>query len=349
MSIRVSRRQFVAGSLAVCSHLAAANAFAMPPAPPPDPADKRIAPDWVPVPGTGRKIFGLGDDFEDEKWGYNPAGYKSSFENDKNQRLPGGISHNRLWAEAALRGQPDVVRRVETPPRGIEGSKGAMLIRSLWSGVPGEPSYRVQQDDFLHNTGYKIRGGQMPISWTPNVTTRVYVPNFQQWERRQGNSFGFRAGLRATHQKEKDGVTQYEEYWPGFFVYFLPGNGHTSVDSAFVMIRADEHGRDLRGPEIRENTWYTFGMSFTPEGYVHYFMREGVEDLKRNDYLVSYRPYGYRPRVFETFFYNTVCMDDGRTWSTPWIIDDSWLYVSNAPETRTPQPQAQQPAIPSYR
>lgn len=326
----VSRRLFVAGSLAAASQLLVAGVSAAPPAPPEEQAAKRVAPDWVPVPGTGRKMGGLGDDFEDDTWAYHPAGYKSSFDIDKNQRLPGGISSNRLWVEAALRGQPDLVKRVATPPGGIEGSKGSMMLRSLHSGVPGRPSGRVQQDDFLHNTGVMIAGMQMPISWTPNVITRVYMPNFKQWERRQGNSFGFRAGLRATHRKEKEGRIDYEEYWPGFFVFFQPGNGQTQ-DAAWVQVRADEYGRDLRGPSLKENCWYTFGMSFTPEGYVHYFMREGVEPLEREDYVVSYRPYGFRPRVFETFFYNTVCMDDGRTWSTPWIIDDSWLYVSNAP------------------
>lgn len=335
MFYRVSRRLFVAGSLAAASQFAVTAAQAAPPQPPPDAAEKKLAPEWVPVPGTGRKVGGLGDDFEDEKWGYHSAGHKSSFNIDKDQRLPGGISTNRLWAEAALRGQPDVVKRVATPPGGVEGSKGSMLLRSLHSGIPGRPSRQVQQDDFLHNTGIVISGMQMPISWTPNVITRVYMPSFQQWERRQGNSFGFRAGLRATHKHEKDGHTDYEEYWPGFFIYFQPGNGQTTRDTAWVQIRSDEHGRDLRGPALKENSWYTFGMSFTPEGYVHYFLREGVETIERHDYIVSYRPYGYRPRVFETFFYNTVNMDDGRTWSTPWIIDDSWLYVTTPPVSRS--------------
>jgi hypothetical protein len=335
MTYFASRRALLAGSLAAASSLLVSGIQAGPPQPAPDTTkpEKKHAPDWVPIPGTGSKVAGLGDDFEDEKWAYNPAGDKSSFNIDKNQRLPGGISTNRLWAEAALRGQPDVVKRVATPPGGIEGSKGSMLLRSLWSGVPGRPSYQAQQDDFLHNTGVVIGGMQMPISWTPNVITRVYMPEFKFWERRAGNSFGFRAGMRATHKKEKDGVVDYEEYWPGFFVWFQPGNGQTK-DSAHVIVRSDEYGRDMPGPAVKEGTWYTFGMSFTPEGHVHYFLREGTDTIQRDDYLTSYRPYGYRPRVFETFFYNTVNMDDGRTWSTPWIIDDSWLCVTNPPATQ---------------
>lgn len=346
MSLSVSRRSFVLGAVTAASGLfnfsqstfaAPAPAAATPPLSSYETAKKRFV--NVPVPGSGKKVHGLGDDFEDEKWGYNPAGHKSSFNIDKQQRLPGGISHNRLWSEAALRGQPDVVRRVEAPPGGIEGSKGAMMLRSYYSGIPGHPSYQVQQDDFLHNTGAVIRGAYMPVHWMPNVVTHVYMPAWDQWERRTGNTFGFRAGMRATHKVEKDGVTDYEEYWPGFFIWHqLPG-GQFKEHSAHLQVRSDEWGRDLRGPSLKSETWYTLGMSFTPDGGVHYFVREGVDELRVEDHVTSFRPYNYTPRVFETFFFNTVNMDDGRTWSTPWIIDDSWLYVTNAPETRAQKPQ----------
>jgi hypothetical protein len=173
----------------------------------------------------------------------------------------------------------------------------------------------------------------MPIAWTPNVITRVYLPAFSQWEKRTGNSFAFRAGLRATHKKEKDGVTDYEEYWPGMFVWFNY-NRHRQggVDSAKLLLRANHSGNDVNGPALQENSWYTLGMSFTPDGRVHYFMRPGVDDLTASDHIASHRPYGFTPRVFETFFYNTVCRDDGRTWSTPWVIDDTWLCATQAPE-----------------
>jgi hypothetical protein len=160
------------------------------------------------------------------------------------------------------------------------------------------------------------------------------MPAFTQWEKRTGNSFGFRAGMRATHKKEKEGVKDYEEYWPGFFVWFnynswKPGN----VDSAQLMLRSDHMGRDIKGPAVHEQTWYTLGMSFTPNGFVHFFAREGTDDLTAEDYIKSYNPYGFQPRTFETFFYNTVCKDDGRTWSTPWVIDDTWLCATNAPQS----------------
>lgn len=296
------------------------------------------APAGIPIPGTGTRLAGLGDDFEDESWSYNYAGPKSSWNIDKQQRLPGGMSSNRRWAEAAMRGQPDIVKRVTPPPGGIEGSTGAMLLQSLHSGVPSNPTGEVQQDDFLHNTGTVIKNSQMPIAWTPNVITRVYCPAFTQWEKRTGNSFGFRSGMRATHKKEKDGVTDYEEYWPGFFIWFNYGRWKQGgADSAKLVIRSDQNGRDISGPALKEATWYTLGMSFTPDGYVHYFVGEGTSGLNQDNYIRSFRPYGFQPRTFETFFFNTVCKDDGHTWSTPWVIDDSWLSVSNPPASGLPR------------
>jgi hypothetical protein len=32
---------------------------------------------------------------------------------------------------------------------------------------------------------------------------------------------------------------------------------------------------------------------------------------------------------FETIFFNVANMDDGKTWSTPWVVDDVSLYLAN--------------------
>ena len=39
-------------------------------------------------------------------------------------------------------------------------------------------------------------------------------------------------------------------------------------------------------------------------------------------------PYGYHAELLETFFFDIVNMDDGKTWSTPWIVDDPMVYVA---------------------
>jgi hypothetical protein len=74
-------------------------------------------------------------------------------------------------------------------------------------------------------------------------------------------------------------------------------------------------------------------MSFTSDGMVHYYARPGVEELTEQDYITSQFPYGYRCERFRTFFYNVVNGDDGRNWTTAWIVDDPKVYVGEAPRT----------------
>ncbi|MEC9189253.1 MAG: hypothetical protein VX520_08585, partial [Planctomycetota bacterium] len=72
--------------------------------------------------------------------------------------------------------------------------------------------------------------------------------------------------------------------------------------------------------------WWTFGISVTPNGQVHYFAKPGVEDLTVEDHIATEFPYSFRAERFKTFFFNVCNGDNGRTWSTPWIIDDPTLY-----------------------
>src|SRR5688572_17734725 len=68
------------------------------------------------VPGTGVKLSSVGDNFEAADWEYYFNGEKASYEQDEEQRPPGGESANGRWYEGAMRGQPDVIRRITTPP-----------------------------------------------------------------------------------------------------------------------------------------------------------------------------------------------------------------------------------------
>ena len=153
------------------------------------------------VPGSGRRVMEVGDDFEDLKWNYIANLPKSSENVDGQARLPCGVSANGRWFEPQMRGAPDIVRLVQTPHGGIPGSKGSMLMQTLWSGVPGRASFKPQQDDFVCDVSSKI--GMTPVSRWPSVVVRVYLPPFDKWEKRTGNSFGYRA-LRAYHQDDDE-------------------------------------------------------------------------------------------------------------------------------------------------
>lgn len=289
------------------------------------------------VPGAGSEIVGVADDFEDPKWTYIPRNPKSTEDIDENQRSPMGRTTNGRWYEGIKRGHPDIVERVQTPAGGLSGSKGAMLLKSKFTGIPGSPSGTMHQDDFIANVQYRIKR-TISISEVPSVTTRVFLPPVAEWENRSGPHFGFRLALETTAMTDKDvGVGIFkrtkremgnEIYWPGMFIEF-ENKDQTRGDSdyAYLRIRSGRNGADFRGPQITTTGWWTMGMSVTPDGMVHYYAKPGIEELNQDDYITSQYPYGYRAERFRTFFYNVCSADDGQRWSTAFIVDDPKVYV----------------------
>ena len=185
------------------------------------------------VPGTGEFLADCCDDFESPNWGYRYNHPKSSHEQDEKQRSPGGLSSNGLWHEGGKRGTPDLVKRVDTPPGGIEGSTGALLFATKNSGIPGRVSNSQQQDDLLMMFDRQL-GRSIPIAWQPSCTVRVYLPPFDEWENRTGPQFGMRADCRG---RNPDGTV--EEYWPGmFFLFRSETNRNIEKDFAKLTIRA---------------------------------------------------------------------------------------------------------------
>jgi hypothetical protein len=296
------------------------------------------------VPGTGSLVKDVVDDFEDEKWKWYYNHPKSSEEQDKRMRGPMGRSANGRWFEGPKRGTPDVVKRVELPAPGLEGSSHGLMIASLNAGIPGRVTYQLQQDDLIFNLP-RVTGRSMSVADSPSVVVRVYMPPFEQWERRSGPSFGFRAGCY-THaiitgdDHPDEGRFGLEEYWPGMFVCFEPANPKKKIekDSAYLRVRSGPRGGEIRGPQIEELGWWTLGLSFTPDGMVHYFASPGVDDLTMDDHITSQFPYGYRTELLKTYFFNVCTRDDGKTWSTPWVIDDPKVYFVKRPQMATSRP-----------
>ncbi|RLS58862.1 MAG: hypothetical protein DWH94_04895 [Planctomycetota bacterium] len=293
------------------------------------------------IPGTGSAVKGLGDDFEDTQWTWNYRHPKSSEEQDKRMRGPLGSSINKNWFEGPKRGTPDVVKRIELPMPGIEGSTHGMLIASMNTGIPGRSSYKMEQDDLIHDTRRVLGSGGIPVSDSPSIVTRVYLPPFEQWENRTGPSFGFRSGCftHATITGEdhpNKGEWGLEEYWPGMFICFESSHdGKFKQDGAYLRIRGGRNGAEMMGPRMDQGGWWTLGLSFSRDGMVHYFAKPGVEDLTMDDHLTSQFPYGYRTERLKTFFYNVCSRDDGKTWSTPWIVDDPKVYFVKQPGIAT--------------
>ena len=258
-------------------------------------------------------------------------------------RGPMGRSINGRWFEGPKRGTPDVVKRIELPAPGLEGSTHGLLIASLHAGIPGRTTYQMQQDDLIYNMQKVTGRGGISVADSPSVVTRVYMPPFEQWEKRNGPTFGFRSGCYThatiTGEDHPDkGRFGLEEYWPGMFVCFEPANPKRKTeDSAYLRIRGGRNGGEIRGPKIDQTGWWTLGLSFSPDGMVHYFASPGVDELTMDDHITSQFPYGYRTETLKTFFYNVCTQDDGKTWSTPWVIDDPKVYFNKRQMAATPK------------
>ena len=304
------------------------------------------------IPGTGQKITQVGDDFEDPNWSFIHNFPKSSEEIDERRRGPTGKSRNGRWYEGIKRGQPDFLRVVPTPEGGLADSEYSLIMRTVKSGIPGRRSMKMQQDDLIVNCHGRLRGGPVSVSQSPNCVVRVYMPPFEEWEDRSGPTFGFRIAVQ-THawkvpesKKNSRGFFSStprkeftkEVYWPGMFVQFRNGNeSRHEEDSAFFTIRGRRNGSEFKGPEITQTGWWTLGMSVSPDGVVHYYISPGIDDLTAEDYVTSQKPYGYTAERFRTFFFNVCNRDDGRTWSTPWIIDDPSFYLGGSRVATRPE------------
>ncbi|MFM9058459.1 MAG: hypothetical protein ACKOSQ_04980 [Planctomycetaceae bacterium] len=293
------------------------------------------------VPGTGSLVKGGGDDFEDPNWQWYYNHPKSSEEMDKKTRAPMGRSRDGSWFEGPKRGTPDVVKRIELPAPGLEGSAHGMLFSTRQAGIPNRLTGQMQQDDLVFNLTRATGGQGITVADSPSVVVRVYLPPFEQWEKRTGPSFGFRAGCY-THatitadDHPREGKWGLEEYWPGMFICFESGqDGRHKQDAAYLRIRGGRNGGEIMGPRITELGWWTLGLSFSPDGMVHYFASPGVDPLTMDDHITSQFPYGYRTEWFKTYFFNVCARDDGKTWSTPWVVDDPKVYFVRRSEMAT--------------
>lgn len=285
------------------------------------------------LPGTGTHIDYLGDDFEAPEWKFITKSPKSSKTNDGQTRTPLGYAANRRWVEGPKRGYPDVLKVIPPPEGGLPGSEQALLIRTLHSGVPGRNSGQLEQDDLIIQCSSRL-GTAIRPSELPNCLVRLYLPPTKQWEDRSGPHFGIRMGLSTKKREEKRGLfglrggqLTEEPYWPGFWIHFRSETSrNVDADSVFLKVRADRRGRDFYVMELEKLGWWTFGMSVTSDGAIHYYASPGVDELTAADHVTSRQPYGFRATEFRTFFFN-ICNRDGASWSTPFVIDDPEVYV----------------------
>ncbi len=206
---------------------------------------------------------------------------------------------------------------------------------TLRSGIPNQISGQNMQDDLIVNVSGRLNG-YLPASSSPSVVVRVFLPPFDEWEQRTGNSFGLRMSIDGYKPSEGKRDT----YWPGIFLHLnCKRDSRVKESYAQILMRGGPRGHDFWGPQITETGWWTLGMSISPDGAVHYYAHRGVEDLTASDLLSSQFPYGFRAERLQTFFFDLINRDDGRSWSTEWIIDDPSLYYVQRPTAYQQSPQ----------
>ena len=285
------------------------------------------------IPGTGQKLDQVGDDFEDQGWEYIFNSPKSTRDLDEQDRLPAGEAKNGRWYEGMKRGHPDVVKRVPTPPGGLPGSQGSLLLQSLWTGSPG-PAAAVLGPGRLDCRRLVSPGRLDP----GRLLSQCRRPGFLASRGHLGESDGAAFWLphRAGNHGRIGRGRMCDSPIPGPRPKPIGRACSSSSkarptkaesDYAYLRIRADQSGGDFRSKQITTTGWWTLGMSVTPDGMVHYFAGPGVDNLTQEDYLGSQYPYGLRAEGFKTFFFNVCNGDDGRNWSTAWTIDDPSVFV----------------------
>ena len=251
------------------------------------------------IPGTGLKIEEMGDDFEDANWKWYTNG--------------------------------------PTPLGGPGGRKGSVLIRSLYRCVPGRFTRSCLQDDLIFGGGSRF-GTFIDVKHQPSFLVHVYLPPWKYWDNITDSSLGIRCDVEGrpwkdlTRQLFTTRISdRTQTYWPGFFIQFNSPDDkryNFTKPAALIIMRADERGEDVVGPEIKQPGWWTFGMSFTPDGRVHYYASPGVDPLTARDRIGSFFPYSNRTRKFNSFFFNVISRNDGKHWSTPWVIDSPYVHVA---------------------
>ena len=224
------------------------------------------------------------------------------------------------------------MQRVPTPEGGLEGSAWSLLMASKATGIPGKLTRKGEQDDVFMSVNARIGHLLSPVLARARASSCALTSRpFEEWEDcAPARSFG-PAGARTTRGKKQD-KDETEPYWPGIFVNFKrPADRFKNEAPAYWVIRASNPGGDYRSLPIKESGWYTLGMSFTGDGMIHYYIRQGVGDLTASTRVASQFPYIFQCLYVIDVFFDIFGSNDGQTWTTGWIIDDPAVYLAYPP------------------
>ena len=263
------------------------------------------------MPGTGTKIDYVGDKFEEADWGFVHNMPKSSKELNERTYGPMAYSMNRRWAEGPERGQPDSLKVDSHAARRSAGQHAGVADHDVAVRHPGRQFQRRPARRFDHERCLANRFDDSRRASCRTVSCESICPTRSCGKIDPGPHFGIRLGVRTTAEKPREGLfaigteMKNEPYWPGIWIHFKSETSRgVEKDSAYLTIRSNSRGGDFRSKEIpvEQFGWWTFGMSISGDGQIHYFAKPGIEDLTMDDHITSQFPVRLPRRTTQRVF-----------------------------------------------
>ena len=245
---------------------------------------------------------------------------------------------------------PTRSKSIPTPPAACAGSQQALLLRTLNSGIPG---YALQR----RPAGRPDR--QLPR--TPprrhprRRTPQLHRPRLPAAGRAVGTAL--RPAVRLPrqpvdghHRRKTTGFfssgssTEVEPYWPGMWIHFR-ANAHQEHQGRHGLHRRPRRPHGPRLPRPRDRPSSAGGRSACRSPPTAWCTTTPAPASTSSPPPTTSRrsiPYSYTARDFRTYFFDVCNRNDGRTWSTPFVIDDPKLYVVRTPAASTSIVQRQE-------
>lgn len=267
------------------------------------------------VLGRTDRLADLCDDFEDIKWNYNYQNHMSS---------------NKLWRSGSGFGEPELLARVPTPDGGINGSAGALEIRTnnieLFDNgsSPGHRSMeKLLTAEYKKNSEHRITRANRPV-----FIVRVWLPPFNLWIKENSKEDYYNFGFR--HEAfPKNG----DKYYPSLWLHYDNSLSQPWFRCRIFPIGTKKPLVDIAIVPIRQPYWWTLAVAFDEDGIDHYYARPGVGIPTEKDEIFNATQFRTRygiatpsmDYVLYSFFH--LGYPEAGNASPPFVIDDYELWI----------------------
>ncbi len=259
--------------------------------------------------GRDVRLDVLCDDFEAEDWAFDLAANRDA---------------QNHWT-GSYRGAPRRLERVAPPADGLEGSRGALSLRT-----EGDTDAHPNQDDLINRDYTSRLGRPLARADRPVFTVRIWMPPFEQWTPGAAN-VGFRHEARSQQMVGPENSVGY--YYPSIWLRHTPAANEATEAGPrwYVRIGTGAAPDEDAGP-IPHAGWWTLALAFDEEGVGHYYARPGVGPFAPEHRIwdtTRFRPAdGANPHMDSVAygFFSLGYPADGRL-TPPFIVDDYEVWI----------------------